>query len=77
MTTCICKMSPEHSARSKDVGLEQLNMLLDHRCPKHGEKAQPALWGRHKELELLVTPEQWRVLGKEIGPEVNGQPTGK
>ncbi len=63
---CICKMSPEASERSAINGREyQLNMLLDHRCPLHGEKAQPDVWGRHKELELVVTPAQWDALKKE------------
>lgn len=60
---CICKLRPD---RNRDRGADvrdEMNSLLDHRCPLHGEKAQPALWGRHKELELLVTPAQWDSLG--------------
>jgi hypothetical protein len=43
----------------------QENYLLDHRCPVHGEKAEPAVWGRHKEMELLVPVRTWRILRKQ------------
>jgi len=70
---CICKASPESvvsnlarmhekwetNAKSRFPS----SAMLDHRCPKHGEKAQPAVWGRHKEKELLVTYAQWSSLG--------------
>lgn len=59
---CICKLRPDRDRNRGDVP-DEMNSLLDHRCPLHGEKAQPALWGRHKELELLVTPAQWDSLG--------------
>lgn len=65
---CVCKLSPGALQRAADrmkctlVAYGQ-NMLLDHRCPHHGERAQPDLWGRHKERELLVTPQQWLSLG--------------
>lgn len=72
---CICQYSPE--AREKQARRLQykswededserpgnLVAILDHRCPKHGEKAQPPLWGRHKTLELSVTCTQWKSLG--------------
>lgn len=65
---CICKQSPDHVAATAakwqcKFEAANLNMMLDHRCPHHGEKAQPILWGRHKEKELLVTPHQWLSLG--------------
>lgn len=41
------------------------SMTLDHRCKHHGEKAQPALWGRHKELHLLVKGQEWLALASE------------
>jgi hypothetical protein len=53
---CICKMGPGHTYPN------QLEYVIDHRCPKHGEKAQPAVWGRHKELELVVTVDQYNAL---------------
>lgn len=73
--TCICPGSPESRYREAERQAKQsnadplvlfgigLNMKLDHRCPMHGEKAQPDLWGRHKDLELIVTPAQWLSLG--------------
>jgi hypothetical protein len=70
---CICKGSPEDREHMADMrgstwatesrGSHPMVALLDHRCPKHGEKAQSALWGRHKELELVVTYAQWTSLG--------------
>lgn len=67
---CICKFSPKTSkefAARTNTGFEhwQGSMTLDHRCTHHGEKAQPALWGRHKTLELVVTPREWLSLGVE------------
>lgn len=71
--TCICPASPEARERGAILSGETwetaskshfpVTALLDHRCPKHGEKAQPELWGRHKELELHVTYAQWKSLG--------------
>lgn len=65
---CICPYSPEVAQRSAERrGLNlrsaMTNMDLDHRCPVHGEKAQPVLWGRHRERRLAVTPHQWESLG--------------
>jgi hypothetical protein len=68
---CICRASPEERQKHAErmgttlaaMGTNITNILLDHRCPHHGEKAQPAIWGRHKEKELLVTPAQWLSLG--------------
>lgn len=60
---CICAMPPGNSVHNRARGLGPFNMLLDHRCALHGEKAQPQLWGRHKDLELLITPDQWDALG--------------
>lgn len=70
---CMCKMSPED--REKNCAMMGTtweaesktrfpsSALVDHRCPKHGEKAQPALWGRHKDKELQVTYAEWASLG--------------
>jgi len=68
---CICQISPAQSQRSMERMLEwpgqrysvHNNMLFDHRCPMHGEKAQRAVWGRHKELHLSITWKQWESLG--------------
>lgn len=65
---CICKISPEAFVRHCDHLQESPKvargvMSLDHRCPHHGEKAQPVVWGRHKEKELCVTWAQWDSLG--------------
>jgi putative sterol carrier protein len=67
---CICRQSPatvREAAKHFSMAFELMerDMRLDHRCSHHGEKAQPALWGRHKELELSVTPAQWLSLGVE------------
>lgn len=67
---CICPASPEHRLREMERMGEALSTryhrhndaVLDHRCPKHGEKAQPAVWGRHKELQLGVTFKEWESL---------------
>jgi len=57
---CICKMSPDgHNAPNQE------QFLLEHRCPKHGEKAQPNVWGRHKELELYIDVRTYRILAGE------------
>lgn len=68
--TCICKQPPYMVRATAERWGEpfltvKLNIVLDHRCPLHGEKAQPDVWGRHKDLELVVTPMQWDSLGKE------------
>jgi len=70
---CMCRASPESVEADCARLLETWelraksqfprNAFIDHRCPKHGEKAQPALWGRHKEKELQVTYAQWQSLG--------------
>lgn len=60
---CICGMPPDRDRTRNGVLVDDLNSRLDHRCPHHGEKAQPLLWGRHKTHELLVTPAQWDSLG--------------
>lgn len=68
---CICQISPEHSQRTMERMLEwpkqrftkNNDMLFDHRCPAHGEKAQPAVWGRHKELHLSVSWRVWESVG--------------
>lgn len=68
---CICKGSPAWRWREcyrtvedpRGGGAKHCNLILDHRCPQHGEKAQPALWGRHKDKELLVTWAEWDSLG--------------
>ena len=62
---CICAITPEQAAHQQEVNPSDtypMKALLDHRCPEHGEKAQPAVWGRHKELMLPVSVEEWRVL---------------
>lgn len=65
---CICKASPESTRKSAERSgctlVEYgINLCIDHRCPHHGEKAQPAVWGRFKDKELFVTPRQWESLG--------------
>jgi hypothetical protein len=67
---CVCQWSPEkaraHCAHLKETfEAYEGNLILDHRCDKHGEKAQPKLWGRNKTLELHVTSRQWLALGVE------------
>lgn len=65
---CICLTTPEQASAanlrmmtsSKDP--HGAKAMLDHRCPHHGEKAQPALWGRHKELVLMVLMHEWESL---------------
>jgi hypothetical protein len=71
---CFCRASPAARWREgvrvvEDPRLARVHILLDHRCPHHGEKAQPALWGRHKEKELQVTWPQWDSLGIVYNPE--------
>lgn len=65
---CVCRASPAARWREgvrciEDPRLARVHILLDHRCPHHGEVAQPVLWGRHKEKELQVTWVQWDSLG--------------
>jgi hypothetical protein len=67
---CICRWPPEkakdHCEQTHQTfEVYKGSLLLDHRCSHHGEKAQPTLWGRHKILELSVTPQQWTALGVE------------
>lgn len=60
---CICSMPPDRERTRNGCVVDELNSIVDHRCPVHGEKAQPALWGRHKDLTLVVTPAEWDSLG--------------
>lgn len=65
---CVCPNSPERVRQMAELWHEtfdtvKLNIILDHRCAHHGERAQPTLWGRHKEKELVVTAAQWNSLG--------------
>lgn len=60
---CVCKMPPDRNRYRNGCLVDNLENNLDHRCPHHGEKAQPALWGRHKELTLYVTATEWDSLG--------------
>lgn len=65
---CICDASPEriqaYAQRIQtNFDICGVDLNLDHRCPHHGEKAQPMLWGRHKDKKLTVTPAQWLSLG--------------
>lgn len=71
---CICSFSPEKQEKwAKSQGYQGWVdratkdaagvATVDHRCPAHGEKAQPALWGRHKQLTLHVTAVEWDSLG--------------
>jgi hypothetical protein len=77
MKACICKLNPEqveaHAQRMCDAWPPKdergYNALLDHRCPVHGEKAQPKVWGRHTTLELIVTPRQWIALAVKVEDE--------
>lgn len=65
---CICPNSPDRVREMAELWHEtfetiKLSILLDHRCPHHGEKAQPTLWGRHKEKVLEVRAAEWLSLG--------------
>lgn len=65
---CICPSSPDRVRHMAELWHEtfetvKLNILLDHRCGHHGEKAQPGLWGRHKEKVLEVKAAEWLALG--------------
>lgn len=65
---CICKHPPDWWRRNDGMDDQRLggySMVFDHRCEKHGEKAQPALWGRNRTLELTVTQAVWDSLGVE------------
>lgn len=72
---CICKASPALQWRSAFRMIEDPRaskhypLMLDHRCAHHGEEAQPKLWGRMKDKELLVTWAQWDSLGIAYTPE--------
>lgn len=67
---CICSIPPKYVLEHR-AGLEwakeHINLDLDHRCPRHGETAQPGLWGRHKELKLIVSWKEWESLGIDHG----------
>lgn len=63
---CICRMRPDRERAHDGYPADKLNSIVDHRCPLHGEKAQPNLWGRHKDLELVVTPLEWDTLGVPV-----------
>lgn len=56
---CICKMGPGHNYPNQE------NYVIDHRCPLHGEHAQPQVWGRHKELELVIKVPVYNILKRE------------
>lgn len=71
---CICTATPAWQEQSaKRMGFESWLdeakkgragvAQLDHRCPEHGERAQPRLWGRHKTLVLEVSAKEWNSLG--------------
>jgi len=65
---CICRRNPKSLLADCERWMElpaitKSVMVFDHRCPEHGERAQPRLWGRHKEKELTVTWAQWDSLG--------------
>lgn len=70
---CICMRSPEGAEaeckrmtttwETESKGRYPIVAYLDHRCALHGEKAQPALWGRNKDKELAVSYAQWASLG--------------
>ena len=65
---CICQHPPAKFLQmwgTVKIEPREGTMILDHRCPEHGEVAQPALWGRYKTKELQVTREQWNSLGVE------------
>lgn len=70
--SCICIASPFQRWREafrmvEDPRANKIEKhyrpILDHRCPHHGEKAQPKLWGRHKEKTLQVSWAEWDSLG--------------
>lgn len=63
--TCVCPYPPGWWEKGPEgtLGGHGYNMELDHRCPCHGEKAQPAVWGRHKDLTLAVSQTVWNSLG--------------
>lgn len=71
--TCICPAGPEARKAMMQRMFEWPDQrfnkhndnILDHRCLLHGERAQPAVWGRHKELQLTVTWLQWESLSVE------------
>jgi hypothetical protein len=84
---CVCEWPPEkflaHANKMGESPETAIGVMqLDHRCIRHGEKAQVALWGRHKEKELRPTWKQWASLGityevkstSEPAPEVDLAP---
>ncbi len=60
---CICTMGPGHSYPNREV------YIIDHRCPLHGERAQPMVWGRHKELVLSIEVTTYDTLKREDQPQ--------
>ena len=67
---CFCPASPAarqtHMERMREWPDQRFNesweLILDHRCPEHGERAQPRVWGRHRELVLRVNFRVWESL---------------
>jgi hypothetical protein len=61
----VCAVTPEQAKQMHEANPSDrfpVRMLLDHRCPIHGEKAQPNVWGRHKDMILKVSLGEWEVL---------------
>lgn len=84
---CICAASPDWQEQSaKRMGFDSWldeskkgragEAQLDHRCPWHGEQAQPRLWGRNRTLVLSVSAKQWASLGVVYAVEENGNAQG-
>lgn len=55
---CICTMGPGHTFPNRE------QYMLDHRCPVHGEKMMPNVWGRHTELVLVIDVRTFDILVK-------------
>lgn len=53
---CICPMGPGHDYPNQTL------YVIDHRCLLHGEKKLPAVWGRHKDLQLQIKREVYEIL---------------
>lgn len=53
---CICPMPPGHEYPN------QSEYAIDHRCPLHGEATLPRVWGRHKELQLRLNVQVYKIL---------------
>lgn len=76
---CICQWPPEKARVHCEQTYQAFEvyggaLILEHRCDKHGERAQPKLWGRNKTLELHVTPKQWLALGVEYDEPEHSSP---